>query len=85
MFAKVLVANRGEIACRIISTLRRMGIGAVVVYSDADADCLPVRLADEAVRIGPADPGASYLDAAAVMRAAREAGADAVHPGYGFL
>jgi len=85
VFEKVLVANRGEIACRIIATLRRMGVRSVVVYSDADAATLPVRLADEAVRIGPAPAAASYLDARALISAALERGAQAIHPGYGFL
>jgi acetyl-CoA carboxylase biotin carboxylase subunit len=81
----VLVANRGEIARRVIRTARRMGIRTVAVYSDADADLPHVREADEAVRIGPPQPAASYLNAAAIIDAARGAGAAAVHPGYGFL
>jgi urea carboxylase len=85
VFEKVLVANRGEIACRIISTLQRLGIGSVVVYSEADAATLPVRLADEAICIGPAPAAASYLNAHAILSAALECGAQAVHPGYGFL
>jgi acetyl-CoA carboxylase biotin carboxylase subunit len=82
---RILIANRGEIAVRILRTCRRLGIEAVLAVSDADADSLPARLADATIRIGPAQPGASYLDIQAVVGAARSAGADAVHPGYGFL
>jgi acetyl-CoA carboxylase, biotin carboxylase subunit len=85
MLDSVLVANRGEIARRVIRTARTMGIRAVAVYSDADADLPYVREADEAVPIGPAQPAASYLNAAALIAAARTTGAAAVHPGYGFL
>src|SRR2546429_9734851 len=85
MLESVLVANRGEIARRVIRTARTMGIRAVAVYSDADADLPYVREADEAVHIGPAQPARSYLDAAALIEAARKTGAAAVHPGYGFL
>jgi acetyl-CoA carboxylase biotin carboxylase subunit len=85
MLESVLVANRGEIARRILRTARRMGIRSVAVYSDADADLPFVLEADEAVHIGPAQPAQSYLDAAAVIAAARKTGAAAIHPGYGFL
>ncbi len=85
MLDSVLVANRGEIARRVIRTARTMGIRAVAVYSDADADLPYVREADEAVRIGPAQPAASYLDADALIEAARKSNAASVHPGYGFL
>ena len=84
-FATVLVANRGEIARRVIRTLHRRGIRSVAVYSDADADAPHVREADESVGIGPAPAIASYLDGDAIIRAARRTGAEAIHPGYGFL
>jgi acetyl-CoA carboxylase, biotin carboxylase subunit len=82
---RVLVANRGEIAVRVIRTCQCLGIAAVLAVSDADADSVPARLADQTIRIGPADPAASYLDVDAVVRAALVARADAIHPGYGFL
>ncbi|SHJ06864.1 acetyl-CoA carboxylase biotin carboxylase subunit [Wenxinia saemankumensis] len=85
MIEKLLIANRGEIAARIIATARRMGIATVAVHSDADAGALHVAMADEAVRIGPAPVAESYLDAGAIVEAARRLGADAIHPGYGFL
>ena len=85
MFKKVLIANRGEIACRIIRTLREMKIGSVAVYSDIDETAAHVLAADEAVRLGPAPAAESYLNIPAILAAARETGAEAIHPGYGFL
>ena len=85
MFRKILIANRGEIACRVITAARAMGIRTVAVYSDADRDARHVALADEARRIGAAEARASYLNAEALLAAARETGAEAIHPGYGFL
>ncbi|WP_369025946.1 biotin carboxylase N-terminal domain-containing protein [Qipengyuania sp. RANM35] len=85
MIQKLLIANRGEIACRIIRTAREMGIATVAVYSDADAKALHVRSADEAVHIGPSPAAESYLVGAKIIAAAKATGADAIHPGYGFL
>jgi len=85
MFQKILIANRGEIACRVIATARRMGIATVAVYSDADAGAAHVAMADEAVHIGPAPVADSYLKGQAIIDAARQTGAEAIHPGYGFL
>ncbi len=85
MFKKILIANRGEIACRVIKTARNMGIATVAIYSDADAQALHVQMADEAVHIGPAPVNQSYIVIERVIEAVRASGAEAVHPGYGFL
>ena len=85
MFKKILIANRGEIACRVIRTARAMGIKTVAVYSDADRNAMHVRMADEAVHIGPAPSAQSYLVIDRIVEACRSTGAEAVHPGYGFL
>jgi acetyl-CoA carboxylase biotin carboxylase subunit len=85
VFSKIFIANRGEIALRVLRTCRQLDIPTVVAYSEPDADSLAVRLADEAICIGPADPRKSYLSAAAIMSAAIVTGCDAIHPGYGFL
>ncbi|RUV04961.1 acetyl/propionyl/methylcrotonyl-CoA carboxylase subunit alpha [Mesorhizobium sp. M6A.T.Cr.TU.017.01.1.1] len=85
MFAKILIANRGEIACRVIRTARKLGVRSVAVYSDADAGALHVEMADEAVHIGPSPVGESYLRGDKIVAAALATGAEAIHPGYGFL
>jgi propionyl-CoA carboxylase alpha chain len=85
MFKKILIANRGEIACRVIKTARKMGIRTVAIYSDADRDALHVEMADEAVHIGPAPSAQSYLVIEKIVDACKQTGAEAVHPGYGFL
>src|SRR5215471_9634641 len=85
MFKRILIANRGEIACRIIKTARKLKIETVAVYSDADKDALHVEMADEAVHIGPPAPGESYLAIDKIVAACVKTGAEAVHPGYGFL
>src|SRR6185295_4248797 len=85
MFRTLLIANRGEIACRIMRTAQRMGFATVAVYSDADAGAAHVALADRAFHIGPASPRESYLNIAAILAVAKTSGADAIHPGYGFL
>ncbi|MCF6443916.1 acetyl/propionyl/methylcrotonyl-CoA carboxylase subunit alpha [Nereida sp. MMG025] len=85
MFKKILIANRGEIACRVIKTARKMGIQTVAIYSDADRNALHVKMADEAVHIGPSPANQSYIVIDKVMDAIRQTGAEAVHPGYGFL
>ncbi|MDJ0389165.1 biotin carboxylase N-terminal domain-containing protein [Roseomonas sp. E05] len=85
MFRKILIANRGEIACRVIATARRLGIATVAIYSEADAGARHTRLADEAWPIGPAPARESYLAAAGILEVARRSAAEAIHPGYGFL
>ena len=84
-FSSLLIANRGEIACRVLRAARAEGLRAIALYSDADADAAHVRLADAAIRIGPAPPAQSYLRGDLVIAAAKSAGAEAIHPGYGFL
>ena len=85
MFSKILIANRGEIACRVIRSARAMGIATVAVYSEADANALHVEMADEAIAIGPAPAAESYLVTERILDAIKHCGAEAVHPGYGFL
>src|SRR5579859_3293334 len=85
MFKRILIANRGEIACRIIKTARRMGIATVAVYSEADRNALHVEMADDAVLIGPPPAAQSYLVIDKIVAACKQSGAEAVHPGYGFL
>src|ERR1043165_10086283 len=85
MFRKVLIANRGEIAIRIIRSCRELGIRTVAIYSDADVESLHVRMADEAVWVGPASSSQSYLKISNIIAAAKEVNAEAIHPGYGFL
>ena len=85
MFKKILIANRGEIACRVIKTAKKMGIKTVAVYSEADKEARHVQMADEAVFIGPAPSRESYLVMDRIIQACKDTGAEAVHPGYGFL
>src|SRR5690349_15117086 len=85
MFSRILIANRGEIAVRVIRACRELGIESIAVYSDADAGAMHASLADRAVRIGPAAAAESYLSTDAILAAARDTGAEAIHPGYGFL
>ena len=85
MFNKILIANRGEIACRVIKTAKQMGIKTVAVFSDADRNALHVQMADEAVNIGPPPANQSYIDIEKVISAVKKTNAQAVHPGYGFL
>ena len=85
MFQKILIANRGEIACRVMRTAQRMGIATVAIYSDADAGAMHVAMADEAYHVGPAAVSASYLNTERIIDVARQSGAEAIHPGYGFV
>ena len=85
MFDKILIANRGEIACRVINTCKTLGVKTVAVFSEADAQALHTQLADEAIYIGPAPTAESYLNWENILKAAKKTGAEAIHPGYGFL
>src|SRR2546423_15562031 len=85
VFRKILIANRGEIACRVMRTAKRMGVRTVAVYSDADREALHVKLADERYRVGPPPAVESYLDMEAILAAAEKSGAEAIHPRYCFL
>ena len=85
VFNKILVANRGEIACRIMKTCKKLGIKTVAIYSDADKRSDHVKMADEAIRVGKAPASESYLNIKSILRAAKRSGAEAIHPGYGFL
>ncbi|MEG2269376.1 MAG: biotin carboxylase N-terminal domain-containing protein, partial [Acinetobacter sp.] len=85
MFQKILIANRGEIACRVIRSAKKLGIATVAVYSDADANAQHVKLADEAIYIGESPAAQSYLQGERIIQAALDTGAQAIHPGYGFL
>ena len=85
MFERILIANRGEIALRVIRACHELGVNAVIAYSEADRNSLPVRMADEAICIGPAAPARSYLHIPSIISAAEMTGCDAIHPGYGFL
>ena len=85
MFKKILIANRGEIACRVMKTAKKMGIKTVAVYSDADRDAMHVDMADEAIHLGPPPAAQSYLVVEKILDACKKTGAEAVHPGYGFL
>src|SRR5918994_5707148 len=85
MFERILIANRGEIACRVIRTAHRLGVRCIAVYSDADRDAMHVALADEAYRLGPPPATESYLNVPRIIEVALASGAEAIHPGYGFL
>ena len=85
MYKRILIANRGEIACRVIKTCQKLGVTAIAIYSNADENALHVKMADHAINIGGASPADSYLNASAIIKAAKKAKAQAIHPGYGFL